>query len=110
MKKMYFRHKLFNGGVSGEIVRELMIKGAAAALIAYDPVKDAVVLVEQVRIGAYDPTSNQSPWLVELIAGMVDEGETPENVAIRESYEEAGLTVSNVERALKHLGQPRWCG
>ncbi|EQA09839.1 ADP-ribose diphosphatase [Glaesserella parasuis] len=106
MKKMYFRHKLFNGGMSGEVVRELMIKGSAAALIAYDPVKDAVVLVEQVRIGAYDPTSNQSPWLVELIAGMVDDGETPEDVAIRESYEEAGLTVSNMEHALSIWDSP----
>lgn len=106
MKKMYFRHKLFNGGVSGEIVRELMIKGAAAALIAYDPLRDKVVLVEQVRIGAYDPNSHQSPWLVELIAGMVDEGETPENVAMRESYEEAGLTVEKVEHALSIWDSP----
>ena len=106
MKKMYFRHKLFNGGVSGEIVRELMIKGAAAALIAYDPLRDKVVLVEQVRIGAYDPNSHQSPWLVELIAGMVDEGETPENVAMRESHEEAGLTVEKVEHALSIWDSP----
>lgn len=106
MKKITFRHKLFNGGVSGEVVRELMIKGQAAALIAYDPLRDSVVLVEQVRIGAYQPNSPRSPWLVELIAGMVDEGETPEAVAMRESAEEAGLQVDSVEHALSIWDSP----
>ncbi|OOH90783.1 ADP-ribose diphosphatase [Pasteurellaceae bacterium 15-036681] len=106
MKKMHFRHKLFKGGMSDIVTRELMIKGQASALIAYDPVRDNVVLIEQVRIGAYNPNSDQSPWLIELIAGMVDEGETPENVAIRESYEEAGLTVENVEHALSFWDSP----
>ncbi|MGY4675324.1 ADP-ribose diphosphatase [Ursidibacter arcticus] len=106
LKKMFFRHKLFSGGMSGEVVRELLIKGAASAVIAYDPVRDSVVLVEQVRIGAYDPNSSQSPWLVELIAGMVDTDESPEEVAIRESQEEAGLTVSNLQHAVSVWDSP----
>ena len=106
LKKMFFRHKLFSGGMSGEVVRELLIKGAASAVIAYDPVRDRVVLVEQVRIGAYDPNSSQSPWLVELIAGMVDTDELPEEVAIRESQEEAGLTVSNLQHAVSVWDSP----
>ncbi|MGX2949811.1 ADP-ribose diphosphatase [Ursidibacter sp. B-7004-1] len=106
LKKMFFRHKLFSGGMSGEVVRELLIKGAASAVIAYDPVRDSVVLVEQVRIGAYDPNSSQSPWLVELIAGMVDSDESPEEVAIRESQEEAGLTVSNLQHAVSVWDSP----
>ena len=106
LKKMFFRHKLFSGGMSGEVVRELLIKGAASAVIAYDPVRDRVVLVEQVRIGAYDPNSSQSPWLVELIAGMVDTDESPEEVAIRESQEEAGLTVSNLQHAVSVWDSP----
>lgn len=106
LKKIFFRHKLFSGGMSGEVVRELLIKGAASAVIAYDPVRDSVVLVEQVRIGAYDPNSESSPWLVELIAGMVDTGESPEEVAIRESQEEAGLTVSNLQHAVSVWDSP----
>ncbi|MGX3066767.1 ADP-ribose diphosphatase [Ursidibacter arcticus] len=106
LKKMFFRHKLFSGGMSGEVVRELLIKGAASAVIAYDPVRDSVVLVEQVRIGAYDPNSSQSPWLVELIAGMVDTDESPEEVAIRESQEEAGLTVSDLQHAVSVWDSP----
>lgn len=106
LKKIIFRHKLFNGGMSGEVVRELMIKGEAAAVIAYDPVLDNVVLVEQFRIGAYNPKSQNSPWLLELIAGMVEEGETAETVAVRESQEEAGLTVSNLTHALSVWDSP----
>ncbi|VEB27540.1 putative ADP-ribose pyrophosphatase [Actinobacillus lignieresii] len=107
LKKMYFRHKLFSGEMSGEIVRELLIKGAAAALIAYDPVRDSVVLVEQVRIGAYDPKSDASPWLLELVAGMVDKSnEDPAEVAMREAQEEAGLVVNQVEHALSIWDSP----
>ncbi len=106
LKKIVFRHKLFSGEMSGEVVRELLVKGAASAVIAYDPVRDNVVLVEQVRIGAYEPNSPHSPWLVELIAGMVDEGEAPQEVAVRESQEEAGLTIQHLEHALSVWDSP----
>ena len=100
LKRVQFRHKLFAGGMSGIVTRELLIKGAASAVVAYDPQADAVVLVEQVRIGAYNPALPNSPWLLELIAGMVEEGESPESVAVRESEEEAGVKVSRLEHAL----------
>jgi len=106
MRKIHFRHKLFAGGWSGEVTRELLVKGAASAVIAYDPKLDTVVLVEQVRIGAYDPKLPNSPWLFELIAGMVEEGETPENVALRESMEEAGVRVENLQHALSVWDSP----
>ncbi|MBR0573011.1 MULTISPECIES: ADP-ribose diphosphatase [Pasteurellaceae] len=106
LKKVFFRHKLYAGGMSGEVCRELLMKGAASALIAYDPVKDNVVLIEQVRIGAYEPESKKSPWLLELIAGMIDTDESPEEVAIRESKEEAGLTVENIQHALTVWDSP----
>lgn len=106
LKKIHFRHKLFKGGVSGEVVRELLIKGAASAVVAYDPERDDVVLIEQVRIGAYDPKGENSPWLLELIAGMIDTDETPEEVAIRESQEEAGLVIDKVEHALSVWDSP----
>ncbi|MDP8099614.1 ADP-ribose diphosphatase [Pasteurella atlantica] len=106
LKKVFFRHKLYAGGMSGEVCRELLMKGAASALIAYDPIKDNVVLIEQVRIGAYEPESKKSPWLLELIAGMIDTDESPEEVAIRESKEEAGLTVENIQHALTVWDSP----
>ncbi len=106
LKKVFFRHKLYAGGMSSEVCRELLMKGAASALIAYDPVKDNVVLIEQIRIGAYEPESDQSPWLLELIAGMIDKDESPEEVAIRESKEEAGLEVKDIQHALTVWDSP----
>ncbi|ACA32611.1 ADP-ribose diphosphatase [Histophilus somni] len=106
LKRIQFKHKLFAGGVSGVVTRELLYKGAASAVIAYDPYLDKVILVEQVRIGAYDPKLTTSPWLFELIAGMVEEGEKPEEVALRESQEEAGVQVDNLQHVLSVWDSP----
>ena len=107
LKQIQFKHKLFAGGESGIVTRELLIKGAASAVIAYDPKADSVVLVEQVRIGAaYHPEPMRSPWLLELIAGMVEKGEKPEEVALRESKEEAGITVKNLTHCLSVWDSP----
>lgn len=106
LKKVYFRHKLFAGGESGTVTRELLVKGAASVVVAYDPVEDSVVMVEQVRIGAYDPQSTQSPWLLELIAGMVEEGESLNEVAQRESQEEAGVQVEHLREVMSFWDSP----
>lgn len=106
LKKIQFKHKLFAGGYSGIVTRELLYKGSASAVIAYDPIQDTVILVEQVRIGAYQPESTQSPWLLELIAGMVEEGEKPEEVALRESEEEAGVIVTDLTHCLSVWDSP----
>lgn len=106
LKKIQFKHKLFAGGMSGVVTRELLYKGAASAVIAYDPIEDSVVLVEQVRIGAYQAHSSQSPWLLELIAGMVEEGEKPEEVALRESEEEAGVQIKDLQHCLSVWDSP----
>lgn len=86
-----FRHRLFKGGMSDEVKREVFERGHAAVLLPYDPVRDEVVLVEQIRIPAFD--SSQTPWLLELVAGMIEPGETPEDVVRREAVEEAGITL-----------------
>ena len=106
LSRVQFRHKLFAGGMSEIVTRELLVKGAASAVIAYDPDLDKVVLVEQVRIGAYDPHSENSPWLLELIAGMVEQGEQPAQVALRESQEEAGLEVQQLQHCLSVWDSP----
>lgn len=107
LKQIQFKHKLFAGGESEIVTRELLIKGAASAVIAYDPKADSIVLVEQVRIGAaYHPEPMRSPWLLELIAGMVEKDEKPEEVALRESKEEAGITVKNLTHCLSIWDSP----
>ena len=99
-----FRHRLFNGEMSGEIRREIFERGHAAVLLPFDPVRDEVVLVEQIRIAAYDVS--ESPWLLEMVAGMIEEGETVEDVARREALEEAGLVVGRTKPMLSYLASP----
>ena len=99
-----FRHRLFNGEMSGEIRREIFERGHAAVLLPFDPVRDEVVLVEQIRIAAYDVS--ESPWLLEMVAGMIEEGETVEDGARREALEEAGLVVGRTKPVLSYLASP----
>lgn len=82
--------------MSGEVRREIFERGHAAVLLPFDPVRDEVVLVEQIRIAAFD--TSESPWLLEMVAGMIEEGESVEDVVRREAVEEAGLTVGRVKR------------
>jgi ADP-ribose pyrophosphatase len=92
--KYRLRHQLFAGGWSREITREVFERGHAAALLPYDPLLDMVVMIEQFRIGAH--VAGRHPWLIEIVAGIIEEGESPEDVARRETREEAGCEVSDL--------------
>jgi ADP-ribose pyrophosphatase len=98
------RHKLHGGGWSAEMTREVFERGHAAAVLPYDPIRDEVVLIEQFRVGAL--AAGRSPWLVEIVAGIIDPGETPEQVVRREAREEAGLEVGALERIADYLSSP----
>lgn len=86
--KIKLRHRLYSGAMSPDITRELLERGQAVGVLLYDPAADALVLIEQFRVGALDDPD--SAWLLEIVAGVVEEGETLEDVAKRESLEEAG--------------------
>ncbi|EOS95766.1 ADP-ribose pyrophosphatase NudF [Erwinia tracheiphila PSU-1] len=73
-------------------------------MLPYDAQRDEVVLIEQIRISAYD--SSPTPWLLELVAGIIEPGETPEDVVRREAKEEAGLTPGRVRPVLNYLSSP----
>lgn len=90
------RHRMFAGGMSPVIQRELVVKPEAVAVLIYDPALDAVLLIEQFRVGAIDETN---PWQLEVVAGLVDvAGEGLEAVAHREVKEEAGVTLTRLEK------------
>ena len=104
MNQYQFKHKCFNGDWSDTVTREIFERGHAVGVLPYDPVLQEFVLIEQVRIGALATSS--SPWLIEIIAGMIDEGETPEAVCHRESMEEAGIKLEKLTKALSYLSSP----
>ncbi|MTH46650.1 ADP-ribose diphosphatase [Intestinirhabdus alba] len=99
-----FRHRLFNGEMSQEVRREIFERGHAAVLLPFDPERDEVVLIEQVRIAAWD--TSETPWLLEVVAGMIEEGESVEEVVRREAMEEAGLVVKRTKPVLSYLASP----
>ena len=98
------RHRLFAGGWSGAIEREVFERGHAVGVLPYDPVADSLVLIEQFRIGAL--VAGMSPWLIEVVAGIIEEGEAPEEVARRETQEEAGLEILALMPMCRYLVSP----
>lgn len=104
LERYRLRHKLFAGGWSGSFTRELMHRGHAAGILLFDPGRDEVVLVEQFRIGAY--VGGRQPWQIELVCGVIDEGEAPEEVARREAMEEAGCQARDIRHVCDMVTSP----
>ncbi|ALS97520.1 ADP-ribose diphosphatase [Lacimicrobium alkaliphilum] len=98
------RHRLFAGGWSDTMVRELFERGTAVSVLPYDPKRDELVLIEQFRIGAMQ--TSPSPWLYECVAGNIEPGEAPEEVCRREAQEEAGLELGRLYPMLSYLSSP----
>ncbi len=98
------KHRLFAGGISPVIQRELVIKPEAIGVFIYDPNLDAVLIIEQFRVGAL---SHPNPWQLEIVAGLVDgQGESLEDVAKREVMEEAGVELLRLEKVMTFLLSP----
>lgn len=103
LDKYTVRHKLYRGGYSNVLTREIFERGDAVALLPYDPITDTVVLIEQFRLGAI--RDNNTPWQLEVVAGMFDKDEQPVDVAIREAKEEANIDVNieNISKIMDYL-------
>ncbi len=102
------QHECFAGGWCPELVRERVEGNHAVSVLLYDPARDAVVLIEQFRIGALG--HQEPPWLLETVGGYVEKGEALETVAIRETREETGCDVSRLELVGTFFTTPGWCG
>ncbi len=99
-----FCFRNFDGRMSRELVREVFERGHAVAVLPYDPATDRVVLIEQFRIGALDVPGD--PWLLEPVAGIIEPGESVEEVARREAAEEAGLDLLDLLPACRFFLSP----
>lgn len=98
------KHRLFAGGWSDELHREVFVRTKAVAVLPVDLRNQKVVLVEQFRVGAL--AANQSPWLLEIVAGILEEGEQPEELAHRETMEEAGLRIDRLLPICEYFPSP----
>ena len=104
LDRLHLRHRLFAGGMGKLISRELFVRHDAVCVLPYDPQRDCVVLIEQFRVGALDKSLN--PWLIELVAGLIDKDEQPEQVARREAVEEAGLELAELWPLTQYYPSP----
>ena len=106
------RHKLFEGGWSGEMEREVFERGHAVAILLFDPDREKLVFIEQFRTGAYAALASPwfdnwaSPWLIECVAGVIGSCESPEDVARRETIEEVDCEVSDILPVCHYLVSP----
>jgi len=76
LERLHLRHRQFSGAMGAELSRELFVRHDAVCVLPYDPQRDQVVLIEQFRVGALGKVEN--PWLIELVAGLIDKDESPE--------------------------------
>jgi len=98
------RHRLFDGGWSAPLSRELFERGHVVAVLPVDVLQDKVVLIEQFRPGAY--AAGWEPWLFECVAGVIEPGETAPDVARRESVEESGCELARLHHIMDYLSSP----
>ena len=104
LSRVEFKHTKFHGGWTGVVSREVLNRGDVIGVLAHDPKSDRIALVEQFRYGARYEADN--PWLMEVIAGMVEPGESPQNVAVREAKEEAGLELETPRLIRQYYSSP----
>lgn len=104
LERYRLRHRKFNGEWGRPITRELFERGHAAAVLPYDPQTDEVLLIEQFRAGAISAPGG--PWLLEIVAGVIEANETPEQVVARESMEEANCQIGSLIPLYDYLVSP----
>jgi ADP-ribose pyrophosphatase len=106
MNEYSLQHTLFSGEQSPNFTREIFERGDAVVVLPYDIQQDKILLIEQFRPGAI--RGADSPWLLEFIAGMFDEDESPVEVAVREAKEEANIELSadKLQPIMQYLSSP----
>ena len=96
VEKVSLRHRLFNQNEYTPVIhRELIRRKEAAGVLIYNDQQQKFALIEQFRVGAMDDPI--SPWQLEIIAGVLDGDESPETCIRRESLEESGCELDQIE-------------
>lgn len=104
LHELTFTHQKHNGKWSPEIKREIFSGAHVATVIPYDPINKKILLLEQFRSGLLH--RKDDPVIIEIVAGIIDEGELPEDAAQRECIEETGCSVKKLKKILSYYPAP----
>lgn len=105
VEEIFARFRRFDGSTHEEVKRAVYRVTDAATVLPYDPVRDRVLMIEQLRFGPLAQDDPQ-PWLLEPVAGLIDAGETPEEAARRETAEEAGIALKDLHFVARYYPSP----
>ena len=104
LNKYEFIHQKHDGGLTDTVDREIFSGAHVATLLPYDPIKKEIILIQQFRAGVLSRYDEN--YLLEIVAGIVDEGENPEETAIRECFEETGCEVKKIHPIQSYFPAP----
>ncbi|MEE4662009.1 MAG: NUDIX domain-containing protein [Halieaceae bacterium] len=107
VRRLTLEHRAFAGGWADPITRELFERGDAVGVLPWDVERDELVLIEQFRVGAM--RGDASPWMFEIVAGIVEPGESDDEVARRETAEESGLALLDLAPSVSFFPSPGAC-
>lgn len=107
LQRVQFSYQRFDGSRSPTLTWEMWRRGGAVCVLPYDPVRDAVALIEQFRLPAH--AAGLSAVQIEMVAGLLEPGEAPDAAALRETLEETGLTAHILEPIGRYLLMPGGC-
>jgi len=96
VERSHVRHQLYDGGLSDSHARQLVRKRDFAAVLLTDSERQCLWLVEQFRACAWLKAPEHG-WLAELVAGTIEDGETPDAAARRETLEETGVAPAQLQ-------------
>ena len=105
IKQFKIQCRLYQGGWSETFSRELLQRTPGVGILLYDPKLDKLLMVEQFRVGCLLDQQN-GPWALELVAGLIEEGESSRDVARREAQEEAGISINELIPICKYFNSP----
>jgi len=88
LKKHTIQYEKFEGSTSKPHRREVLVREPTVAVLLYDEKQDSILLTEQFRVGPMENGVN--PWIFEIPAGIVEQGEDKRKAIEREILEETG--------------------
>jgi nudix-type nucleoside diphosphatase (YffH/AdpP family) len=97
------RYERFNGTMSEKLTRLNLNRGDSAAIVIHDPNAETVIMIEQFRYSTYEKGPG---WMLEIPAGVVQDGEDPTETVRREVREETGYVIQQIQQISKFYPSP----